>query len=91
MRGSLYKTDEHLEVCPVCGRLPKIYVERLGAGWGSWCTIVCKRPFRKPHLKIEEGKASYSRAIKHGIDNWNNKCIEIVYEKLKIFKCKVED
>ena len=76
MRGSLYKTDKYLEVCPICGRLPKLYVERLSGGWGSWCTIVCKRPFRKPHLKIEEGKALYRRAIKYAIEDWNKTCYE---------------
>ena len=69
-----YKTDKHLEPCPICGRIPKVYIEELGAGWGSWCTILCKKPFKKPHLKIEEGKASLDRAIMYAVNIWNKVC-----------------
>ena len=28
---------------------------------------------RKPHLKIEEGKARWDRALKYGIEHWNRR------------------
>lgn len=67
--------NELLKPCPVCGKLPKTkrdycYEE---CGFGAWCTIQCKPFLLKPHLKIEEGKASWERALKYGIEHWNRR------------------
>ena len=62
-----------LKPCPVCGKLPKIKRDYSyeSAGFGAWCTIQCKPFLRKPHLKIEEGKASWERALLYGAERWN--------------------
>ena len=74
MRGSLYKTDKYLEVCPICGRKPKIYRDfgYEASGFGAWCTIQCKRLFGKPHRKVESGKSTFDRALDEAIKDWNN-------------------
>lgn len=62
-----------LKPCPVCGKIPKVkrnYAYE-ASGYGAWCTIQCKPLFRKPHLKIEEGKSMWNRAYKHAIEDWN--------------------
>lgn len=67
-----------LKPCPVCGKLPKIKRD-YGyeySGFGAWCTIQCKPFLRKTHLKIEEGKASWDRALKHGIEHWNRRATD---------------
>ena len=67
--------DNELKPCPVCGKFPKIkrdycYEEM---SYGARCTIQCKPFLRKPHLKVEEGKASWDRALKCGIEHWNRR------------------
>lgn len=62
-----------LKPCPVCGKQPRInrdYGYEVN-GYGAWCTIQCKSFMRKPHLKVEEGKATWDRAVKYGIERWN--------------------
>ena len=74
MRPSDYKEAyESLELCPVCGRVPIIYRDHgyEKCGFGAWCTIQCKPFLRKPHMKIEEGKASWDRALKYAVEHWN--------------------
>ena len=64
-----------LKPCPVCGKLPKIKRD-IGyeyACFGAWCTIQCKPFLGKTHLKIEEGKASWERALKYGIEHWSRR------------------
>lgn len=63
------------EPCPVCGKQPKIYRDFAyeDAGFGAWCTIECKPFLRKPHLKIESGKAFWKRALVGAVDSWNVK------------------
>lgn len=68
-----------LRPCPICGKMPKIkrdYVYE-ASGFGAWCTIQCKPLFRRPHLKIEEGKSMWDRAYKYAIENWNEMVEEI--------------
>jgi hypothetical protein len=67
--------NELLKPCPVCGKLPKIKRDYNyeHSAFGAWCTIQCKPFLRKPHLKIEEGKASWDRALKYGIEHWNRR------------------
>lgn len=64
-----------LKPCPVCGKQPKIFrdLDYEILGFGAWCTIQCKPILRKPHLKIEEGKATWDRALKCGIEHWNRR------------------
>ena len=64
-----------LKRCPKCGKIPKIKRDYgyETQGFGAWCTIVCKPFFRKPHLKVEEGKASWERALKYATEAWNRK------------------
>jgi len=92
MKNSDYYKDYYIKPCPVCGRKPKIKILRYDT---DFYTLVaqCKRLFRKPHLVIEyHDRYRYSDiSYRPVIDMWNNKCTEIAYEKLKIFKCKVED
>lgn len=59
--------------CPICGKIPKIKRDYSyeSAGFGAWCTIYCKPFLKKPHLKIEEGKASWEPALYYGIKHWN--------------------
>lgn len=67
-----------LKPCPVCGKQPKVFRD-IGyetSGFGAWCTIQCKPFLRKPHLKIEEGKATWERALKYGIERWNRRAGE---------------
>lgn len=66
---------DKLKPCPVCGRYPKIkrdygYEQ---SGFGAWCTIQCKPFLQKPHLKIEEGKSTWERALNYGIEHWNRR------------------
>lgn len=59
--------------CPICGKYPQIkreYGYEYG-GFGSWCTIQCKPFLRKPHLKIEEGKSTWNRALQYAVMHWN--------------------
>ena len=67
--------NRKLKPCPICGKLPKIIRDYNyeHSGFGAWCTIQCKPFLRKPHLKIEEGKASWDRALKYGIEQWNRR------------------
>ena len=64
---------EELRPCPICGRFPKIKrdygYER--SGFGAWCTIQCKPLFRKSHLKVEEGKSTWDRALEYAMRRWN--------------------
>ena len=62
-----------LNPCPVCGKQPKIKRDYSyeAAGFGAWCTIQCKPFLRKPHLKVEEGKALWERALKYAVERWN--------------------
>ena len=64
--------DIKLIPCPVCGKMPKIRYS--GApGYGLFITIQCKPFLRKPHLKVEEGKASPRRAWEYAAKEWNRK------------------
>lgn len=61
-----------LKLCPICGRMP-IIKRDFGyetSGFGAWCTICC-RPFLRTHLKVEEGKASWARALNYAVEEWN--------------------
>ena len=63
-----------LKPCPFYGRKPKI-IRDYGYeahGFGAWCTIRCKR-FFKTHMKVEEGKATWDRALKYAIEAWNRR------------------
>ena len=62
-----------LKPCPICGKHPKI-IRDYGyesSFLGAWCIIQCKPFLRKPHLKVEEGKAKWERALKYAIEAWN--------------------
>lgn len=61
--------------CPVCGKQPRIKCKQIGVD-GAWCTVQCKPFLRKPHLKVEEGKALYTRAIECAIARWNAMAIK---------------
>lgn len=73
MEQELKDAYKQLKPCPVCGRLPVIYRDYSYeySGFGAWCTIQCKPFLRKPHLKIEEGKAGWERALKYAVEHWN--------------------
>lgn len=62
-----------LKRCPVCGKSPKIHRDYgyESMGYGAWCTIQCKPILRKPHLKVEEGKSTWDRALKYAIERWD--------------------
>ncbi len=62
-----------LKACPKCGKIPKVYRD-IGyeiSGFGAWCTIECKPLFKKPHFKVEQGKASWERAFGYAVAIWN--------------------
>lgn len=61
-----------LKPCPICGKQPKIKRDYgyEASGYGAWCTIKCGHIF-KTHLKIEEGKASWERALYYASLRWN--------------------
>lgn len=62
-----------LRPCPRCGKIPKVYRD-IGyevSGFGAWCTIECKPIFRKPHFKVEQGKATWKRAFGYAVAVWN--------------------
>jgi hypothetical protein len=61
-----------LKPCPICGKQPRI-IRDYGYeanGFGAWCTIKCGGLFKR-HLKIEEGKASWERALYYASLRWN--------------------
>ena len=60
-----------LRPCPVCGKMPRVSGS-YNPGF-AWCVIQCKPFLRKPHLKIEEGKASWDRALAYGSIRWNRR------------------
>lgn len=60
-----------LKPCPICGKQPKIIYET--SGFGAWCIIQCKPFLCKPHLKHEEGKSIWNRALVHAIEGWNRR------------------
>lgn len=62
-----------LKPCPICGRRPKVKRDYAyeSAMFGAWCTIICKPFLRKPHRKIESGKASFQRAYEEAVNAWN--------------------
>lgn len=64
---------EKLNPCPVCGKTPKIKrdLSYEFAGFGAWCIIQCKPLLCKPHLKVEEGKSTWNRALMYAINSWN--------------------
>ena len=66
---------ETLQPCPVCGKQPKIYRDYSyeDAAFGAWCTIECKPFLRKPHLKVEQGKAQWKRALLYAVDEWQKR------------------
>ena len=68
-------TEIMLQVCPVCGKDPRVKRDHNyeAAGYGAWCTIQCKPLFRKPHLKVESGKASFQRAFEEAAEEWNRR------------------
>lgn len=72
----MYSKDVELKLkpCPICGKIPKIKRDySLEAnGYGAWCTIQCKPLFGKPHYKITHGKASWNRALRYAMIDWNN-------------------
>lgn len=63
-----------IKPCPICGRIPKVKREYgfEANGYGAWCTIQCKPFLRKPHRKVEHGKATWDRAYKYAVEEWNN-------------------
>lgn len=66
---------DELKPCPFCGKKPKVKRD-IGyeiCGFGAWCTIQCKPFLRKPHIKVEEGKASWDRALNYAIEAWNRR------------------
>lgn len=66
---------KELKPCPKCGRKPKIirdYGYEIN-GYGAWCTIQCKPFLRKPHMKVESGKALWGRAHKEAVEAWNRR------------------
>ena len=72
-------TIVELKRCPICGKRPIVVrdLEYEMWGLGAWCIIQCKPFMRKPHLKIEEGKATWDRALKYGIEHWNRRAGEV--------------
>ena len=63
-----------LKCCPVCGKRPRV-IRDFGYeinGFGAWCTIRCGS-LHKKHLKIEEGKASWDRALYYASLRWNER------------------
>ena len=59
-----------LKPCPICGKKPEI-IRDIGyetSGFGAWCIIQCK-----PHLKYEEGKSTWDRALIYAIEGWNRR------------------
>ena len=85
-------SDYYIKPCPICNRKPKIKTLRYDNDF-YMLVVQCKRLFRKPHLVVKYNNRYRYINISYRtvIDMWNNKCTEIAYEKLKIFKCKVED
>ena len=73
MHGGEEMSEIKLNPCPICGKIPKVKRDYgYEASWfGAWCTIQCKPFFRKPHLKIENGKSTWERAYKYAAAHWN--------------------
>lgn len=67
-----------LRVCPVCGKEPRVKRDQSyeAAGFGAWCTIQCKPFLRKPHLRVESGKAQFQRAFEEAAEAWNQRADE---------------
>lgn len=74
-----------LKPCPFCGKKPKV-IRDIGyetAGFGAWCIIQCKPFFRKPHLKIEEGKSTWERALRYATLRWNHRVGDDLMERME--------
>ena len=65
--------------CPICGKQPYVIRDFNSekAMFGAWCVIQCKPFFRKSHLRVLSGKASWKRAFDEAIKTWNEKSDEI--------------
>ena len=65
--------------CPICGKAPKVKRDYAyeASGFGAWCIIQCKPFLRKPHIKVQVGKASWNRAYLMAATQWNEKAKEI--------------
>lgn len=79
MSGGEEMSEIKLNPCPICGKIPKVKRDYgyEASCFGAWCTIQCKTFFRKPHLKIENGKSTWERAYKYAIEDWNEMVEEI--------------
>lgn len=69
----IHVPEFHFSPCKICGKYPKVYRD-FGyeeSGFGAWCTIECRPFLRKPHCKIEEGKADFKRAFEYATNRWN--------------------
>lgn len=70
--------EEKIKPCPVCGKQPKVKRD-IGyeiSGFGAWCIIQCKPLLGKAHLKIEEGKSTWTRAYQCAVERWNKEALE---------------
>ena len=67
-----------LKPCQICGKRPKIKRDYAyeASGFGAWCIIQCKPFLRKPHLKVEEGKAQWERALIYAVEAWNRQAVK---------------
>ena len=85
-------SDYYIKQCPICNRKPKIKILRYDTDF-YMLVVQCKRLFRKPHLVVKyHDRYRYSDiSYRTVIDMWNKKVDEIIYNKLEVFKCKVED
>ena len=80
-----------IRLCPICGKKPKVKRDYgyESSGFGAWCTIQCKPLFRKAHLKVEEGKATWEMALEYAAESWNEKAKDIhVCDDCGTMNCK---
>ena len=66
--------NKFIKSCPICGRMP-VFKRDSGyetSAFGAWCTIYCK-PYFRTHLKVEQGKSSWARALDCAVEEWNRR------------------
>ena len=67
------------ERCPVCGRKPviKAIADEFTMDFSGTVEVICKRPFRRTHLRITAVDEDIRKAVRLAVNRWNQKASNI--------------